>query len=60
MHHHNGINYDTLRRIFDICQQVLGYKFYILGTETSLWSLCLFGILIFNVLFWFLRIYDNK
>lgn len=60
MHHNNGISYTTLRQIFDICQSVLGYEFYLLGTKVTLWYCCLFGVLVANVLYWFLRIYDNK
>lgn len=59
MHHQNGISYYTFRSIMDICQNILGYEFYILGTRVTLWSCCLFGILVFNVLYWFLRIYQN-
>lgn len=59
-HHISGISSDTFLQIMSICKSLLGYQFHIFGTQVNMGQLLLWSILIFNVTFFLIYVFDNR
>lgn len=60
MHHFGNLSGENFLKIMEVCNKVLNYDFAIFGTHVTLYKLLLFSILLFNLLYLYMNLFQDN